>query len=156
MSGSVNIRVLGQLNVALIAIRQQARSSAALLVTVTVFPHTSTCTGLEGVDAFEKLKAQAAKASIQHPPKALELPMPKIPDPAIARAALEVTAREGLPVKGVNAKGWEDLRPKIVHDTRPAKVWVPIVWGLHVCCCILGMIEAVLAQLPASCHHYQG
>jgi hypothetical protein len=77
---------------------------------------------LEGVDAFEKLKAQAAKASIQHPPKALELPMPKIPDPAIARAALEVTAREGLPVKGVNAKGWEDLRPKIVHDTRPAKV----------------------------------
>jgi hypothetical protein len=78
--------------------------------------------GLEGVDAFEKLKAEAAKASVQRPPKALELPMPKIPDPAIAKAALEVTAREGLPVKGTNAKPWEDLRPKIVHDTRPVKV----------------------------------
>jgi hypothetical protein len=30
------------------------------------------------VDAFEKLKALAAKADIKHPPKALELPMPKI------------------------------------------------------------------------------
>lgn len=69
---------------------------------------------------------QAAKASIKHPPKALELPMPKIPDPAIAKAALEVTAREGLPVKGTNAKSWEELRPKILHDTRPAKVrWRP-------------------------------
>jgi hypothetical protein len=80
------------------------------------------CAGLEGVDAFERLKAEAAKADVKHPPKALELPMPKMPDPVVARAALEVTAREGLPVKGTNAKPWEDLRPKIVHDTRPAKV----------------------------------
>lgn len=56
--------------------------------------------GLEGVDAFEKLKLEAAKATIAHPPKALKLPQPIIPDPAIAKAALEVTAREGLPVTG--------------------------------------------------------
>lgn len=42
------------------------------------------------MDAFERLKAAAAKADIKHPPKALELPMPKIPDPAVAKAALEV------------------------------------------------------------------
>lgn len=78
--------------------------------------------GLEGVDAFERLKQEAAKASLAHPPKALELPMPKISDPEVAKAALEVTAREGLPVKGTNAKGWEDLRPKIVHDAKPNKV----------------------------------
>lgn len=53
-------------------------------------------------------------------------------DPAIARAALEVTAREGLPVKGTNAKTWEDLRPKIVHDTRPAKVRLCFVTGCAV------------------------
>jgi hypothetical protein len=55
--------------------------------------------GLEGVDAFERLKAEAAKASVAHPPKALQLPQPAMPDPAVARAALEVAAREGLPVK---------------------------------------------------------
>ena len=38
------------------------------------------------------------------------------------QAAQEVTAREGLPVKGTNAKPWEGLRPKIVHESRPAKV----------------------------------
>lgn len=57
-------------------------------------------TGLEGVDAFEKLKLDAAKATLAHPPKALELPQPAILDPVVAKAALEVTAREGLPVKG--------------------------------------------------------
>lgn len=59
-----------------------------------------TCAGLEGVDAFERLKQEAAKASISHPPKALQLPQPRIPDPVTAKAALEVTAREGLPVTG--------------------------------------------------------
>jgi hypothetical protein len=92
---------------------------------------THTHAGLEGVDAFETLKAEAAirklveeaaKADTAHPPKALELPLPRIPDPVIAKAALEVTAREGLPVKGTNAEAWEALRPKIVHDTRPVKV----------------------------------
>lgn len=79
-------------------------------------------TGLEGVDAFEKLKAEAAKATISHPPKALQLPQPAIPDPAVAKAALEVTAREGLPVTGVNAAAWEALRPKIVPETKANKV----------------------------------
>lgn len=78
--------------------------------------------GLEGVDAFEKLKEEAAKASLHHPPKALQLPQPKITDPAIAKAALEVTAREGLPVTGVNAAAWEALRPKIVPETKADKV----------------------------------
>eukprot|EP00878_Enallax_costatus_P000131 GHUV01000172.1.p1 GENE.GHUV01000172.1~~GHUV01000172.1.p1 ORF type:complete len:2326 (+),score=665.07 GHUV01000172.1:565-6978(+) len=77
--------------------------------------------GLEGVDAFEKLKLDAAKATLAHPPKALELPQPPIPDPVVAKAALEVTAREGLPVKGVNAEGWEALRPKIVPETKANK-----------------------------------
>jgi hypothetical protein len=53
-----------------------------------------------------------------------------VQDPAIARAALEVTAREGLPVKGTNAKTWEDLRPKIVHDTRPVKVGMLVRAGV--------------------------
>ena len=74
------------------------------------------------MDAFERLKEEAAKASVSHPPKALELPHPKLPDPALAKAALEVMAREGLPVKGTNAEGWEALRPKIVHDAKPNKV----------------------------------
>lgn len=78
--------------------------------------------GLEGVDAFEKLKEEAAKASLHRPPKALQLPQPKIPDPAVAKAALEVTAREGLPVTGVNAESWEALRPKIVPETKANKV----------------------------------
>ncbi|WIA23003.1 hypothetical protein OEZ85_001356 [Tetradesmus obliquus] len=78
--------------------------------------------GLEGVDAFEKLKAEAAKATISHPPKALQLPQPAIPDPAVAKAALEVTAREGLPVTGVNAAAWEALRPKIVPETKANKM----------------------------------
>jgi hypothetical protein len=78
--------------------------------------------GLEGVDAFEKLKLDAAKATIAHPPKALQLTMPPMADPAVAKTALEVTAREGLPVTGVNAEGWEALRPKIVPNTKANKV----------------------------------
>jgi hypothetical protein len=78
--------------------------------------------GLEGVDAFERLKQEAAKASISRPPKALQLPQPNIADPAIAKAALEVTAREGLPVTGVNAAAWEALRPKVVPETKANKV----------------------------------
>ncbi|KAF6263375.1 hypothetical protein COO60DRAFT_459133 [Scenedesmus sp. NREL 46B-D3] len=77
--------------------------------------------GLEGVDAFERLKQEAAKASIARPPKALQLPQPTIADPAVARAALEVTAREGLPVTGVNAAAWEALRPKVVPETKANK-----------------------------------
>eukprot|EP00775_Hariotina_reticulata_P011473 gene11473-11617_t len=78
--------------------------------------------GLEGVDAFEKLKLEAAKATIAHPPKALQLTMPPMEDPAVAKTALEVTAREGLPVTGVNAEGWEALRPKIVPNTKANKM----------------------------------
>eukprot|EP00879_Flechtneria_rotunda_P003043 GHRR01003263.1.p1 GENE.GHRR01003263.1~~GHRR01003263.1.p1 ORF type:complete len:2008 (+),score=728.67 GHRR01003263.1:1512-7535(+) len=78
--------------------------------------------GLQGVDAFERLKQEAAKATVEHPPKALQLPMPTLPDPAVAKAALEVTAREGLPVTGTNAKSWEDLRPKVVPETKANKV----------------------------------
>jgi len=96
--------------------------------------------GLEGVDAFERLKQEAAKASLARPPKALELPMPKIPDPDVARAALEVTAREGLPVKGTNAKGWEELRPKIVHDAKPNKVSIGYCQGV-VCNCRRGSVH---------------
>ncbi|KAF8066383.1 Glutamate synthase [NADH] [Scenedesmus sp. PABB004] len=78
--------------------------------------------GLEGVDAFERLKAEAAKASVASPPKALTTPMPAIKDPAVARAALEVTARDGLPVAGVSAAAWEALRPKIVSGAPTDKV----------------------------------
>lgn len=46
--------------------------------------------GLEGVDAFELLKAEAARATVARPPKALSLAQPKLEDPALARTALEV------------------------------------------------------------------
>lgn len=37
------------------------------------------------MDAFERLKQEAAAASVARPPKALQLPQPKIPDPAVAK-----------------------------------------------------------------------
>jgi len=74
------------------------------------------------VDAFERLKLEAAEATVAHPPKALQLDMPTVEDPVTAKTVLEVAAREGLPVTGVNAEGWEQLRPKIVPNTKANKV----------------------------------
>lgn len=56
----------------------------------------------------------AAKATIDHPPKALTLPFPPLGDPTLEKQRLLVEAREGLPVAGAPATSWEALRPKIV------------------------------------------
>lgn len=92
------------------------------------------------MDAFERLKEEAAKATLNRPPKALQLPQPKMPDPVVAKAALEVTAREGLPVTGVNAESWEALRPKIVPETKANKVRVCVC--AHACMCVCARVRA--------------
>lgn len=64
--------------------------------------------GLEGVDAFEKLKAEAAKADLKHPPKALELPMPKIQVGAGGSAVMRkprTVAPACLPSAGIFCSG---------------------------------------------------
>ena len=77
---------------------------------------------MAGVDAFEQLKAMAAKASVKAPPKALKLPAPPLGDPSLEKQRLMVAAREGFPVTGTPATSWETLRPKIVEKGAANKV----------------------------------
>jgi hypothetical protein len=57
-------------------------------------------------------------------PKALELPHVTISDPVLAKNRLLAEARQGLPVKGLDATPWEALRPKVVPETTANKVSV--------------------------------
>jgi hypothetical protein len=76
---------------------------------------------MSGLDAFEELKALAAKATAKEPPKPMRLPAPSLGDPDLEKQRLVVTAREGLPVAGT-AASWEALRPKVVGKGEADKV----------------------------------
>jgi hypothetical protein len=43
-------------------------------------------------------------------------------DPALAKNRLLAEARKGLPVKGLDAKPWENQRPKVVPEHSANKV----------------------------------
>jgi len=95
---------------------------------------------MASTDAFEELKALAAKASVKAPPKALSLPNKPLGDAALEKQRLLVQAREGLPVAKTSATSWEALRPKIVEKADKVRVcgWVGgcVRVCVYVCMCV--------------------
>ncbi len=90
------------------------------------------------------------QASVQQPPKALELPLAPAAsmdspassaaaeDTQTARRRLERAAREGLPVKGY-AASWEAARPKVLEGDQVADK-VGAGWCIESCCTDSGLL----------------
>jgi len=80
----------------------------------------SSAAGLNGKDAFRALVNYASQATIESPPKALELAVPSV-SPEVDKKRLVEDAAEGLPVRG-RTPTWEADRPKVLEEGKAGKL----------------------------------